>query len=191
MPGSYQAVYNGSKAFLDSFAVALNAELKDAGVTVTCLMPGATETDFFERAEMLDTKVAPRRKRTRPMSPQYPACTGDSRGTAISGRLGRAQHARFHPVRTVDRPDPSRSTAPMRSAPLPPGNPRGQRRTRGLAERTFSYAVAEALRHVGGRLDFAEHHCRVMLGTQIARHAARVPPAPQTGHPLDWGETRL
>jgi short-subunit dehydrogenase len=62
MPGSYQAVYNGSKAFLDSFAVALNAELKDTGVTVTCLMPGATETDFFERAGMLDTKVGTQEK---------------------------------------------------------------------------------------------------------------------------------
>jgi uncharacterized protein len=57
MPGTYQAVYNGSKAFLDSFSVALSNELKDSGVTVTCLMPGATETDFFERADMLDTKV--------------------------------------------------------------------------------------------------------------------------------------
>ena len=57
MPGTYQAVYNGTKAFLDSFAFALRAELKGSGVTVTCLMPGATETDFFERADMLDTKV--------------------------------------------------------------------------------------------------------------------------------------
>jgi len=57
MPGTFQAVYNGSKAFLDSFSVALSNELKDTGVTVTCLMPGATETDFFERADMKDTKV--------------------------------------------------------------------------------------------------------------------------------------
>jgi short-subunit dehydrogenase len=57
MPGTFQAVYNGTKAFLDSFSVALNNELKDSGVTVTCLMPGATETDFFERAGMMDTKV--------------------------------------------------------------------------------------------------------------------------------------
>ena len=57
MPGTFQAVYNGSKAFIDSFSVALSNELKDAGVSVTCLMPGATETDFFERADMLDTKV--------------------------------------------------------------------------------------------------------------------------------------
>jgi short-subunit dehydrogenase len=57
IPGTYQAVYNGTKAFIDSFSFALRAELKDTGVTVTCLMPGATETDFFERADMLDTKV--------------------------------------------------------------------------------------------------------------------------------------
>jgi uncharacterized protein len=57
MPGTFQAVYNGSKAFLDSFSVAFNNELKDSGVTVTCLVPGATESDFFERAGMMDTKV--------------------------------------------------------------------------------------------------------------------------------------
>jgi short-subunit dehydrogenase len=57
MPGSFQAVYNGTKAFIDSFAAALRNELKDSGVTVTCLMPGATDTEFFARADMLDTKV--------------------------------------------------------------------------------------------------------------------------------------
>jgi short-subunit dehydrogenase len=57
MPGSFQAVYNGTKAFIDSFSWALRNELKDTGVTVTCLMPGATETNFFKRADMLDTKV--------------------------------------------------------------------------------------------------------------------------------------
>jgi short-subunit dehydrogenase len=57
MPGSFQAVYNGTKAFIDSFSFALRNELKDTGVTVTCLMPGATDTEFFERADMLDTKV--------------------------------------------------------------------------------------------------------------------------------------
>ncbi len=62
MPGTYQAVYNGTMAFVDSFAFALRAELKDTGVTVTCLMPGATETDFFERADMLDTKVGQGKK---------------------------------------------------------------------------------------------------------------------------------
>ncbi len=62
IPGTYQAVYNGTKAFLDSFAFALRHEVKDAGITVTCLMPGATETDFFERADMLDTKVGSAKK---------------------------------------------------------------------------------------------------------------------------------
>lgn len=57
MPGAFQAVYNGSKAFIDSFAEALRNEIKDSGVTVTTLMPGATDTRFFERADMMDTKV--------------------------------------------------------------------------------------------------------------------------------------
>ncbi len=62
MPGTFQAVYNGTKALLDSFSYALRAELKDTGVTVTCLMPGATETEFFERADMMDTKVGTEKK---------------------------------------------------------------------------------------------------------------------------------
>ncbi|WP_439616234.1 SDR family NAD(P)-dependent oxidoreductase [Shinella sp.] len=57
IPGTYQAVYNGTKSFLNSFSFALRHELKDTGVTVTCLMPGPTETRFFERADMLDTEV--------------------------------------------------------------------------------------------------------------------------------------
>jgi short-subunit dehydrogenase len=62
MPGSYQAVYNGTKAFLDSFSYALREEIKDSGVSVTCLMPGATETEFFERADMMDTKIGQEKK---------------------------------------------------------------------------------------------------------------------------------
>lgn len=58
MPGSFQAVYNATKAFIDSFCYALRDELKDSGVTVTCLMPGPTDTEFFERADMMDTDVA-------------------------------------------------------------------------------------------------------------------------------------
>ncbi|MGE3538792.1 MAG: SDR family NAD(P)-dependent oxidoreductase [Candidatus Tectimicrobiota bacterium] len=57
LPGTFQAVYSGTKAFLNSFSWALRNELQDTGVTVTCLMPGATETAFFARADMLDTKV--------------------------------------------------------------------------------------------------------------------------------------
>jgi short-subunit dehydrogenase len=56
-PGSFQAVYNGSKAFIDSFTAALRNEMKDTGVTLTCLMPGPTDTEFFERADLMDTKV--------------------------------------------------------------------------------------------------------------------------------------
>jgi short-subunit dehydrogenase len=62
MPGSFQAIYNGTKAFIDSFSFALRNELKETEITVTCLMPGATETEFFERADMLDTKVGQQEK---------------------------------------------------------------------------------------------------------------------------------
>jgi short-subunit dehydrogenase len=57
MPGSFNAVYNGTKAFVDSFSFALRAELEGSGVTVTCLIPGPTDTEFFERADMTDTKI--------------------------------------------------------------------------------------------------------------------------------------
>lgn len=62
IPGSFQAVYNASKAFLDNFAYALREELKDRGVTVSLLMPGPTETEFFRRAGLLDTEVGRARK---------------------------------------------------------------------------------------------------------------------------------
>jgi len=62
MPGSFQAVYNGTKAFIDSFAWALRNELKDTNVSVTCLLPGATETEFFHRADMDDTQVGQSKK---------------------------------------------------------------------------------------------------------------------------------
>jgi uncharacterized protein len=57
MPGAFQAVYNASKSFVQSFALALRNELEDTGVTITSLMPGPTDTEFFERADMLDTRV--------------------------------------------------------------------------------------------------------------------------------------
>jgi short-subunit dehydrogenase len=57
MPGAFQAVYNASKSFVQSFALAIRNELKDTDVTITALMPGPTETEFFERADMEDTKV--------------------------------------------------------------------------------------------------------------------------------------
>jgi short-subunit dehydrogenase len=56
-PGPYHATYAASKAFVHSFAEALRVELKDTGVSVTSLMPGPTHTEFFERADMEDTKL--------------------------------------------------------------------------------------------------------------------------------------
>jgi len=57
-PGPFEAVYAASKAFILSFAEALRNELRDTGVSVTALQPGATDTNFFHRAHMADTKVA-------------------------------------------------------------------------------------------------------------------------------------
>ena len=62
MPGTFAAVYNGTKAFIDSFAWALRNELKDTGVSITTLLPGPTDTDFFERADLMDTKVGQSKK---------------------------------------------------------------------------------------------------------------------------------
>lgn len=62
MPSPFQAVYAASKAFVHSFSEALRNELKDTGVTVTALMPGATETNFFHRAGLDDTKVGVAKK---------------------------------------------------------------------------------------------------------------------------------
>jgi short-subunit dehydrogenase len=62
MPGAFQAVYNASKSFVQSFALAIRNELKDTGVTITSLMPGPTETEFFERAEMEDTAIGSEEK---------------------------------------------------------------------------------------------------------------------------------
>src|SRR5437588_10560284 len=57
MPGTFQAVYNGTKSYIDSLSEAMRAELKEFNVNVTCLMPGPTETEFFKRADMMDTSV--------------------------------------------------------------------------------------------------------------------------------------
>jgi uncharacterized protein len=69
VPGSFHAVYNGSKAFVDNFTEALRNEVKDHdGIQITTLMPGATETEFFNRADMDDTKVGAATRQTRPKS---------------------------------------------------------------------------------------------------------------------------
>jgi len=62
MPGPYQAVYNASKSFVQSFAEGVRAEVADSGVTVTSLMPGPTATDFFRRAGLGDTALGQSKK---------------------------------------------------------------------------------------------------------------------------------
>lgn len=57
MPGPYYATYSASKAFLLNFAQSVRYELKDTGVTLTTMMPGPTDTEFFARADMEDTRV--------------------------------------------------------------------------------------------------------------------------------------
>jgi short-subunit dehydrogenase len=63
IPSSFQAVYNGTKAFLDPFSFALREELRDTKINATCLTPGATETALFKRADMMDTSVSVANKR--------------------------------------------------------------------------------------------------------------------------------
>jgi uncharacterized protein len=57
LPGPWQSVYHGTKAFIQSWTEAINSENKDKGVTVTALLPGATDTDFFNKADMQDSKI--------------------------------------------------------------------------------------------------------------------------------------
>jgi uncharacterized protein len=97
IPGTFQAVYNGTKAFVDSFSWALRNELKDTGVTVTCLMPGATETEFFQRADMMDTKVGTQKKD----DPAEVARVGfkammDGEGDVVAGLKNKLQAAAAH-----------------------------------------------------------------------------------------------
>ena len=57
-PGPLNSVYHGTKAFVQSFTQAIGAEVKDKGITVTALLPGATDTDFFNKADMQQSKIA-------------------------------------------------------------------------------------------------------------------------------------
>lgn len=98
IPGSYQAVYNGTKAYLDSFSYALREELKDTGVSVTVLMPGPTDTEFFARANMLDTPVG---KDDGKEDPAKTAANGwnammDGSAHVVSGAKNKIQAALSH-----------------------------------------------------------------------------------------------
>lgn len=97
MPGSYHAVYNATKAFIDSFSYALREELTETRITVTCLMPGPTETKFFERAGLLDTKVGTQEKDDAADVAQ----TGwdammDNEGGVVAGMKNKMQAAMAH-----------------------------------------------------------------------------------------------
>ncbi len=90
MPGPLQAVYHATKAFVLSWSEALSAELEDTGVTVTALCPGATDTDFFEKADMQDTKAF-----QTAMAPQEVAKTGyealmDDKRVVVAGAVNKA-----------------------------------------------------------------------------------------------------
>jgi len=66
VPGPWQSVYHGTKAFILSWTEALISENKDSGVTITALMPGATDTDFFNKADMQDSKIVQNSKLSDP-----------------------------------------------------------------------------------------------------------------------------
>lgn len=57
LPGPRQSVYHATKAFVLSFTEAVRSEVKGKGVSITALLPGATDTDFFNKADMLDSKI--------------------------------------------------------------------------------------------------------------------------------------
>ncbi len=96
MPGTFQAVYNASKSFLQSFAEALQSELRDTGVTITSLMPGPTETDFFHRADMDDTRIGASSSKDDPAQVAKQGFEALMKGEArvVAGSLGtKAQEA--------------------------------------------------------------------------------------------------
>ncbi|BBF70908.1 putative oxidoreductase [Sphingobium sp. AntQ-1] len=99
IPGSFQAVYNGSKAFVDSFADAIRNEIKDSkGVTITTLMPGPVETEFFDRADMLDTSVGASETKSDPADVARDGWDALMKGEAhiVSGWKNKVQAALAH-----------------------------------------------------------------------------------------------
>ena len=65
-PGPWQSVYHGTKAFVQSFTEAVRSEVTDQGIVVTALLPGATDTDFFNKAGMQDSKMVQENKLSDP-----------------------------------------------------------------------------------------------------------------------------
>ncbi|WP_422056588.1 SDR family NAD(P)-dependent oxidoreductase [Sphingomonas sp.] len=96
IPGAFNAIYNATKAFIDNFTEALRNELKDVGgVTVTTLMPGATDTEFFARAGMLDTSVGQDENKADPAKVAQDGWSAmlDGKGHIVSGLINKLQVA--------------------------------------------------------------------------------------------------
>ena len=117
VPGAYNAVYNGTKAFIDSFSYALREELAGTNITVTCLMPGATETEFFERADMMDTKVGASNKKDDPADVARNGWEAmmDGEGGVVSGLKNKIQAAISHVT-------PAETLAKMHTRKAEPGS---------------------------------------------------------------------
>jgi short-subunit dehydrogenase len=118
IPGSFQAVYNGTKAFIDSFSWALRNELKDTGVTVTCLMPGPTDTEFFERANLMDTKVGSSDHKADPFAVAHVGFRAmmDGEGDVVAGIKNKLQVAMAHVTPSALLAEQHRKTAEPGSA---------------------------------------------------------------------------
>jgi uncharacterized protein len=99
IPGAFNAVYNGTKAFIDNFTEALRNEIKESdGVTLTTLMPGPTETEFFERAGLGDTDVGASDSKADPAEVAHDGYEAllAGKGHIVSGWKNKLQAAAAH-----------------------------------------------------------------------------------------------
>jgi len=83
LPGAFQLVYNSTKSFIDDFCVGLANEVKDTDLVITCLMPGVTNTEFFERADLMDTSAGRQAEEGKGADPAKVA--QDGYGALLSG----------------------------------------------------------------------------------------------------------
>ena len=95
IPGPFNLVYNSTKAFVDDFCAGLSNELKDSDVVVSCLLPGLTDTRFFERADMVDTFVGQSDAKADPAKVAKDGYDVLLKGETqkVSGLLNKVQHA--------------------------------------------------------------------------------------------------
>lgn len=110
MPGPYYATYAASKAFVQSFAEAVRYEVKDSGVTITALMPGPTDTGFFDRAGMQDTAVdgSPKDDPAEVAQDGFDALMAGKDHVVAGSRKNRAQTAAARVLTDPSRPPPTR-----------------------------------------------------------------------------------